>query len=93
MSNYFGDTTGGTDAANYFGVQEMYIPDYTVSKNKSYIIDSVEESNVVSPNYLELITGNWATTSAINEITLSPITASGSFAQHTTAHLYGVLKS
>lgn len=73
--------------ASTFSNGYIYIPDYAGSNAKSMLFDSVDENNAsVAPMYL--VGAVWNSTSAINQITLTPNT--GSFAQYSTATLYGI---
>lgn len=85
------DGTGYT--ANTFASTDIYIPQYTSSLNKSVIAENVSE-NDSSTTYMQLTSGIWAQTTAINQVTLYAAGApSGTFAQHTTATLYGIKNS
>lgn len=100
---YGGNASVGTDAStlalagvipgqlttsNTFSNMEFYIPNYTGSTNKSSNIDSVSISNSSTDYELDLIAFLWSNTAAITEINLT-----ASFAQHTTATLYGITNS
>jgi hypothetical protein len=76
--------------ANTFGNTEFYFPNYASSSNKSVSVDSVGE-NDATVAFQQFQAGQWLNTSAINQITLT--NEYGNFAQYTTAHLYGILKS
>jgi len=78
--------TGAT--ASTFSNFEIYIPNYAGSTNKSYSSDAVSENNATA-GYNFLFAGLWSNTAAINQITLTPDTAS-SINQYSTAYLYGV---
>jgi hypothetical protein len=79
-----GSTWGG------FTNNEIYIPNYSGSTTKSLSGDSVTEQNATT-SYQDLFATLWTNTAAITSISLS--TASTvSFAQHSTASLYGILK-
>ena len=73
--------------ASTFANGYIYIPDYAGSNAKSMLFDSVIENNA-STAQAYLVGGLWNSTSAINQITLTPNT--GSFAQYSTATLYGI---
>ena len=74
--------------ANTFSNGMLYIPNYAnTSTNKSVMFDSVNENNATS-SQMFMVAGLWASTAAINQITLTPNT--GNFAQYSTAYLYGV---
>jgi len=73
--------------ANTFSNGMLYIPNYAGSNNKSVMFDSVNENNATAAQSF-MVAGLWASTAAINQITLTPNT--GNFAQYSTAYLYGV---
>jgi hypothetical protein len=79
------NTTASTFASNAF-----YIPNYSGSTFKSVSVDAVGENNATTA-YTTLDAGLWSDTSVINQITLTP--SSNSFAQYSTATLYGISKS
>ena len=88
--NYLGVGLFGTSAdSNNFGSTDIYIPNYTSSKQKSVSTDSVSERNTTTA-YLTLQTGLWDGTGAITDIKLSINSDSFNFIQHTTAYLYGI---
>jgi hypothetical protein len=78
-------TAGNT--ASTFCNSEIYIPNYRSSNNKSTSEDNVEENNSAE-SYIQIVSGLWANTSAINRITLT--SESTLFAEHSTAYLYGI---
>ena len=85
------DGTGYT--ANTFASTDIYIPEYAGSLNKSVIAENVAEGNV-STMYMQMTSGFWNQTSAINQITLYAAAApAGTFAQYSTATLYGIKNS
>lgn len=84
--NIIYNSAGGT--ANTFNNAELYIPNYASSNNKHWSVDAVQENNSTEA-YMYLINGLWASSSAINQITISPFTGSA-FVQHSTAYLYGI---
>jgi hypothetical protein len=76
--------------ASTFSNSELYIPNYAGSNNKSMMFDSVNETNATAVQAY-MVAGLYASTSAINQITLTPNT--GNFAQYSTATLYGIKNS
>lgn len=82
--------SAGNNTASTFGSTEIYIPNYAGSNNKSISSDSAQETNATAAN-LALVAGLWSNVTAINNITLLPTAAT--FAQYSTATLYGILKS
>ena len=87
-------TAGLADSSGYtastFANSEIYIPNYAGSNNKSYSVDSVTENNG-TVSYALLAAGLWSNTAAITSITLSEST--NTFAQYSTATLYGIKNS
>jgi hypothetical protein len=90
---YQGDSAGAT--ASTFSNIEVYIPNYTGNKAKSFSNDGVAESNVTTSTgsrFLALSAGLWSGTSAITRIDITP-GFGGLFVQYTTAILYGIKNS
>jgi hypothetical protein len=93
-----GNAPGGTTSINYlyatssiattstFADTEVYISNYSSPLYKQVRAETATEHNT-SATFLGFVTGTWSNTSAITSLTL---TASGSFAQHSTFTLYGV---
>ena len=79
-----------TETASVFANSELYIPNYTGSTNKAFYSDSVQENNATT-SYQVLLAGLWSQTAAITSIGLS--ITSGSFAQYSSASLYGIKSS
>jgi hypothetical protein len=81
--------TPSSATSSVFGNAELYIANYTSSNAKSMSVDSVTENNATTA-YI-LISANLENgTSAITSISLA---ATGSFAQYSTAVLYGIKNS
>ena len=76
--------------ANTFGSTDIYIPNYRSANYKSTSADSVQENNATA-SYTLLDAGLWSDTSAITSVNLIP--AGGTFAQYSTATLYGIKSS
>jgi hypothetical protein len=76
--------------ASTFSNDEIYLPNYTTSNNKSYSADSVAENNGTT-FAASLVAGLWSDSAVISSITLTP--TSGSFVQYSTAYLYGIKNS
>jgi len=92
---YYNDTAyfpNTVFTSNTFGSSEVYIPNYTGSNYKSFIVDSVTENNS-SAAYTQMIAGLWRNTSAINTLNIYD-SGSGSYvlAQYSKISLYGVLR-
>ena len=83
----------GAYTANTFNNFEIYIPNYLSSDYKSTSSDGVDQTDAQA-NYMSINAGQWSNTAAINRITLSEYSGSGTiFAQHSTAYLYGIKNS
>lgn len=82
--------TYSTQTSNTFSNGTLYIPNYTSSNYKSWTSDSTQETNGTL-SYFFAFGGLWSSTSAINRVTLTPI--GGTFAQYSTAYLYGIKNS
>lgn len=77
--------------ANTFSSNEIYIPNYAGSTNKSLSSDWVTETNATA-TLMGIVAGLWSNTAAINQITLYP--KSGfTFVQYSSFYLYGVKSS
>jgi len=85
----YGYYTASTATATTFGNGEFYVPNYAGSNNKSVSQDSVSENNATAAITM-LGAGLWANTSAITSIKMA---ARISFAQYSTATLYGIKNS
>jgi hypothetical protein len=84
----------GTDyTASTFANNEIYIPNYTSSSNKSVSIDSVGENNATEV-YSSLNAGLWAASAAITSLTLTVLNnstgAAANFVTNSTFTLYGI---
>ena len=84
-STRLGVGNGSSSTATTFNNLEVYIPNYTSSNYKSFSADSVTENNATDAGQ-NLVAGLWENTSAITSISLS----SSTFAQYSTAYLYGI---
>lgn len=88
---YVSQVNGSSSTSNSFANISIYIPNYAGSTNKSISIDAVQENNQTEA-YMGLTAGLWSNTAAITSITLDP-DGSNTFAQYTTATLYGIKNS
>ena len=86
---FWGQVNPSSYTASTFSNGEIYIPNYLSANKKSASSDAVLENNATAST-AALLAGLWQGTAAINQISLSCYI--GSFAQYTTATLYGVLK-
>jgi len=85
----YGSGTNSTNAV--FGSNEIYIPNYTSSNHKSVINESATETNSAD-QFIFMLNGLWANTSAITSISIFP-SGSNTWAQYSTATLYGIKNS
>lgn len=84
-------STNQDQTASTFSNNEIYIPNYAGSTNKSVSIDGVFENNATYV-IINFDAGLWANTAAITSIKLEA--ESGSvYVQHSSASLYGIKKS
>ena len=91
VAPYAGSDTGAGATTSTFSNNEIYIPNYTGSTNKSFSLDSVTERNGTEA-YQLLYAGLWSNTAAITSISIvAP--ASYPFQQYSTATLYGIKNS
>jgi hypothetical protein len=82
-----------SDTANLFSNTEIYVFNYATSNNKFIQIDSVTENNAFTTGISNLITAaTWSNSAAINRLYLQLANGAGTFAQYSTAHLYGIKK-
>jgi hypothetical protein len=88
---YVGQANGSSSTSNTFTNVFIYIPNYTASANKSISIDAVQENNQTEA-YMSITAGLWSNTAAITSITIDP-DGTNTFAQYSTATLYGIKNS
>jgi hypothetical protein len=90
---YVGDVTGTTSTASTFSSTEIYFPNYAGSNNKSFSTDNVTENNATEA-WAFMVAGLRSNTAAITSISLGPLSPqTWTFAQYSTATLYGIVKS
>jgi hypothetical protein len=89
---WIGTITGTNETANTFSNSEIYIPNYTSANNKSYSIDSVQETNATPVN--QVLNANlWSNTAAITSFILSGLSSTLTFVEYSKVTLYGIKKS
>lgn len=88
--NWAGTQTNNSQTASTFASNDMYIPNYAGSTNKSVSVDGVQENNATAAAS-RLTAILWSNTAAITSLQLAP--DYGNFAQYSTAVLYGINKS
>ena len=76
-----------TQTANTFCSFEIYLPNYAGANNKSFSVDSVQETNAATA-YIDLMAGLWSITSAITS--LKVYISGQNLDQYSTAYLYGI---
>jgi hypothetical protein len=93
LARYVGQLPDTTSTGSTFCNNEIYIPNYAGSTNKSFSVDVVQENNTATAGQalVMLVAGIWANTAAITSISIS--LGTGNFVQHSTATLYGISKS
>jgi hypothetical protein len=86
-----GGLSQANSTASTFGSQNIYIPNYTSSNNKSLSAEGVQETNATS-SVLMISAGLWSNSAAITSISLKPWVGGTfyNFMQYSTAYLYGV---
>jgi len=89
---YYWNFNGANATASTFSNNEMYIPNYTSSNQKSFSAERVVENNSSTDNMVSLIAGIWTGTAAITSISIAPFYGT-LFAQYSTATLYGIKNS
>jgi hypothetical protein len=85
------NTEGNSNTANTFSNQEVYIPNYAGSNNKSFSSESVVENNGTDAR-VEMMASLWANTSAVTSITIDVYTGN-TLLQYSTFTLYGIKNS
>jgi hypothetical protein len=89
---YYLNFNGATTTSNTFSNNEMYIPNYTSSNQKSFSAERVVENNSATDNMIAIIAGIWTGTAAITSISIAPFYGTN-FVQYSTATLYGIKKN
>lgn len=90
---FWNATKNGVETSNTFTNDEIYIPNYTSSNQKSFSLDNVMENNGTDSRQW-LMAGLWANTSPITSITIfsgdNTASPAFSFLQNSSVSLYGV---
>ena len=84
--------SNSSSGTNTFSSADMYIPNYTSSANKSTSAEGVSEDNATTA-FARLMAGLLTTSAAITSISIVPESGYGTIVQHSTAYLYGIIKS
>lgn len=91
-NNFVGTDNQASTTANTFSSNDIYIPNYAGSTNKSFSIDAVNENNATTA-YPVIQAYLWSNTAAITNIKLSPTQNSATtFLQYSSFTLYGITK-
>lgn len=89
---WIGMTGGSNLTGTPFSSHQVYIPNYTSTTKKTFSTDYSKESNSSSTYENGLSTGVNNITSVITSLTLTLLLSGATFAQYSTASLYGILK-
>ena len=87
VNNALGQVQGTAATASTFSTNEIYIPNYTSSNNKSFSVDYVTENNATLA-YAGLVAGLWSNSAAITSIGIN--LDSGNIEANSTFSLYGL---
>lgn len=82
---------GNTTVANSFSSNDIYVPNYATSLQKSVSLDGTYEDNAAAIE-ARLGAALWANTAAITSIVLTPYYG-GNFLQYSSFYLYGIKSS
>jgi hypothetical protein len=88
--NQAGNSVASSYTASVFASNYLYIPNYTGSTFKSSSSDATTENNA-TVSYMAFYANLWSDTSAITSIALT--VSAGSFAEFSSASLYGIKNS
>jgi hypothetical protein len=84
--------TSSTATANTFGNAEIYIPNYAGSAVKTSSSDGVSESNSAA-SICSINATRFSVTAAVTSLRITPTSSAGTWAEHSTAYLYGIKNS
>ena len=88
---YVGDIPAASATSNTFANQEVYLPNYAGSSNKSASSDSVAENNATA-GFNQLAANLWSQTAAITSLKMYSGNTEN-FVEYSTATLYGIKNS
>jgi len=92
-ANIISYSSNSANTSNAFGSLEIYISNYaSTSYAKSISADGVSETNGAGA-ILTLTSSLWNSTSAINAVNIGPYLGGSTWAQYSTASLYGIKNS
>lgn len=89
-SIWIGNILGTSSTSNTFSNFRLYLPNYAGSANKIVSIESVNENNTTTAHQF-FNAGLWSNTAAITSLSIKTYN-DWTFAQYSTASLYGILK-
>lgn len=94
LNNIFwaGMTAGSTLTANTFTSVAIYIPNYAGSTAKIFSSEYSKETNDATYYENGIAAGSCSSTAAITSLTASLLLSGATFAQYSTATLYGITK-
>jgi hypothetical protein len=78
-------------SGNLFNNAELYVPNYTASQYKAFVVSNVGEADR-NLGFIEEISSLWSNNAAIDRIDFT-VNGGGNFAQYSTASLYGIKNS
>ena len=88
---FAGQATAANATASTFSSNEVYIPNYAGSTNKSFSVTGVQETNATGA-IMDAIAGLWSNTAAITGITVYP-SLGANFLSGSSAFLYGITRA
>jgi hypothetical protein len=91
-SMHFGNIPSANSTSSTFASNEVYIPNYAGSTNKSLSATGVRENNSTFGD-VRAIAGLWSSTSAINRVDVIADYPGGSLVSGSSAFLYGITKA
>ena len=91
-SIHFGNAPTATSTASTFCSNELYIPNYAGSTNKSMSLTAVRENNSTFGD-VRAIAGLWSSTDAITRVDVITDYPSGSLVSGSSMTLYGITKA
>lgn len=80
-----------TATASIFSNSKIYITNYALAENHSWLGETVTENNSSTNAFVSLVSAIWASPTIVTSVTLTNETGT-LFMQHSTASLYGILK-
>lgn len=87
-NGFVSDAQYSTFTANTFGSIDIYIPNYTSTTDKSTSSDAVTENNATTA-YINMVAAKFTSSAAVTSVKLSA-SGANTFAQYSTATLYGI---